>query len=354
MGHVSRAAPAAGGIANAFWAKGQSAMFRTKVPFIGSAALVAVLVALGPKQTLAQWKPSKPIDFIVMAGKGGGADKAARFLARIIFIRQLVDVPVRIVNMPGRSGGDAMVALKERRGDDHAIMFTLNSFYTTPIRYPDLKIDIAQFTPIARLAEDTFVLWVNSRRAGIRTMEDFLKAARGKGKSWVMAGTGTGAEDNLLTDFLRATYQIDITYQAMKGGGAVARALAEDQVDSTVNNPSEQVGYFKDDVTRPIVSFTRGRLKAFAATPALRETGVDFQYLMQRSVVGAPGMSAPARAFYEAVFTDIYKSAEWQHYRRRNSLQGELLVGEDLRKYWLSAREQHRRWAMALEIMLPN
>jgi hypothetical protein len=30
------------------------------------------------------WEPRKPVEFIVMAGKGGGADKAVRFMQNII------------------------------------------------------------------------------------------------------------------------------------------------------------------------------------------------------------------------------------------------------------------------------
>ena len=41
-------------------------------------------------------------------------------------------------------------------------MATLNSYYTTPLRNPKLGVNIEDFTPIARLALDTFVLWVNA------------------------------------------------------------------------------------------------------------------------------------------------------------------------------------------------
>ena len=30
------------------------------------------------------WEPKKPVEFIIMAGKGGGADKAVRFMQNIL------------------------------------------------------------------------------------------------------------------------------------------------------------------------------------------------------------------------------------------------------------------------------
>ncbi|MEQ1709977.1 MAG: tripartite tricarboxylate transporter substrate-binding protein [Hyphomicrobium sp.] len=301
----------------------------------------------------AAWQPSKPIEFVVMAGPGGGADQAVRFLVDVIAKQGLAKVPFTVVNEPGRSGGDALAKLQARTGDDHVILFTLNSFYTTPLDMPDLKIDVARFTPIARLAEDVFLLWVNSERADIKTIDDFVKAAKAKGKGWVMAGTGKGAEDQLLTEFLNATYGLDMTYKSFGGGGEVAKELAEKRADSTVNNPAEQNNFYPKGMTKPIVAFTPARLPAYIATPTLRETGMDFTYFMQRSVVGAPRMSPGAASWYDKLFRSLFDSPQWKDYATRNSLGGALLTGQSLMGYWVKEREKHARWKMAIELMKP-
>lgn len=311
--------------------------------------LCAPVTADAPRA--AGWQPTKPVQFIVMAGKGGGADQAVRFLVDVIAKESLAQVPFEVINISGRSGGDAMLELQKRAGDDHSILFTLNSFYTTPLDQPDLKIDVGKFTPIARLAEDVFLLWVNSERADINTIEEFVAAAKAKGKDWVMAGTGKGAEDELLTELLNATYDLQMTYKSFGGGGEVAKELAEKRADSTVNNPSEQNNFYPKGLTKPIVAITPQRLKQYLKTPTLRETGMDFHYFMQRSVVGAPAMSAPARTFYVELFDKLFKSAAWQEYRTKNSLAGDLLTGPQLMSYWLAEREKHARWKMAIGLM---
>jgi putative tricarboxylic transport membrane protein len=321
---------------------------------MSAAILLAISVALSilvspPAQSA--WKPTKPITFIVMAGKGGGADKAVRFLVKTIGEHKLVDVPFNIVNIPGNSGGDALVELQKRRGDNHAILFTLNSFYTTPIRKPELGIDVSGFTPIARLAEDVFLLWVHSDHKEINTIDDFVEAARKKGSGWVMAGTGSGSEDNLLTDFFNTMYGLQITYRPLKGGGAVAKELVEKKCDSTVNNPSEQAKYYAEGLTKPIVAITPARLEQYQRTPTLNETGMAFHYYMQRSVVGAPAMSEEAKAFYDALFEKLFNSPEWQQYRKKNSLSGELLKGPELMSYWTKELEKHRRWDMTISVL---
>jgi tripartite-type tricarboxylate transporter receptor subunit TctC len=291
---------------------------------------------------LAEWQPQKPIEFVVMAGKGGGADKAVRFFQSIIAKHKLAPVPVTPINKPGGSGAEALVYMKGKEGDNHTVMFTLNSFYTTPLRQPALGVDITTFTPIARMAEDTFLLWVNSDRKDINNVDDFVKAAKAKGSDWIMAGTGKASEDNLLTDFLNTAYGLKMKYVPYKGGGKVAKELAGNNADSTVNNPSEQLGFFQAGKTKPLAAFTPERLPMFKDTPTFTELGENMVYFMQRTVVGAPGMSPDAEAYYISLFTKVFNSEEWQKYRKDKSLQGDLLTGEKLMDYWKRERDVHK------------
>ncbi len=321
---------------------------RRVVHFAVATILCSFLIGL---PALAQWQPSRPIDFVIMAGKGGGADRIVRNLIEIIEKHRLSPVPMNPVNIPGNSGADALVHLKERTGDNHVLLFTLNSFFTTPIERPELGIDISKFAPIGRMAEDTFLLWVHADRTDIKSLDDFVKAARAKGEGWIMAGTGQGQEDSLLTDFLNSTYGLKMTYAAFGGGGAVAKELAEKRADSTVNNPSEQSDFYPKGLTKPIAAFTPQRLQMYLRTPTFRETGMDFSYFMQRSVVGAPGMTPEAQDYYIRLFKRVFDTPEWQDYMKKNSLFGEFLSGPELMKYWLEQREKHARWKMALQVM---
>jgi putative tricarboxylic transport membrane protein len=308
-------------------------------------SVVAVLlfagITLGSVATAtADWKPKKPIDFVIMAGKGGGADRMARLMQTIIEKHKFSPMPFIPINKPGGSGAESLIYLKQKAGDDHTVMVTLNSFYTTPLRQPKLNVDIATFTPIGRMAEDTFLLWVNSETP-IKSVVDFVKAAKDKGNTWIMAGTGKGQEDELLTSFLNSAYGLKMKYIPYKGGGRVAKELAGKQADSTVNNPSEQLGFYTAGKTRPLAAFTSTRLPMFKDTPTFKELGKDFVYLMQRSVVGAPGMSPEAADFYRNVFAQVYVSDEWQKYMHDKSLLGGFLTGNMLQDYWSAEKKVH-------------
>ncbi|MGE0626541.1 MAG: Bug family tripartite tricarboxylate transporter substrate binding protein [Hyphomicrobiaceae bacterium] len=305
---------------------------------VGSFALADATV------TFADWKPAKPVEFVVMAGKGGGADKAVRFMQSII-AKEKLGPTVLPVNKAGGSGAEALLYVKGKSGDDHTIMFTLNSFYTTPLRQEKLNIDISKFTPIMRMAEDTFCLWVNTKRkdgAKINTVDDFVKAAKAAGDKWLMAGTGKASEDNLLTDYLNSAYGLKMKYIPYAGGGTVAKTLAGNNADSTVNNPSEAIGFFQAGQVRPVACFTPERLALFKDAPTFKELGQDFVYFMQRTVVGAPSMSKEATAYYQNLFKKVFTSKDWQTYRTKNSLQGDPISGDELMAYWKREQAVHR------------
>jgi len=303
--------------------------------FIAAGMTISAVVG-----SAAAWEPNKPIDFIIMAGKGGGADKMARLMQAIVEKEGLANRPLVPTNKSGGSGAEALLAAKSANDPDHTIMVTLNSFYTTPLRQPCLDVDVLTFAPVARMAEDTFLLWVH-KDSGITTFEEWLEVAKADGSKWVMGGTGSNSEDNIITDFLNDNFGLSMKYIPYKGGGAVAKDVAGKQINSSVNNPSEALGFYESGDMIALVAFTNERLPMFPDVPTLKEKGVDFSYFMQRSVVGAPGMSAEAEAYYSNLFAQVYASDDWQKYKSSKSLMGDLMSGDELMAYWKVQRANH-------------
>jgi putative tricarboxylic transport membrane protein len=292
------------------------------------------------------WQPKKPVEFVIMAGKGGGADRLARFIQGIIAKNKFASKPFVPINKGGGSGAEALRYLKDKAGDPHVIMATLNSYYTTPLRQPGLGVDISTFTPIARMAEDTFQLWVTAD-SGIKSVKDYVAAVKKAGAAnWKMGGTGKGQEDSLVTAMLEKKFGIKHTYIPFKGGGTVAKQLIGKHINSTVNNPSEQAGFWSAGKSVPLASFTpKGKLKGkFGSIPTFEELGYgnDLVYYMQRSVVAPPKVSKEVQAFYVGVFEKVYNTPAWQKYLNTKGLIPGWLTGAKLTSYFVAEREAHR------------
>lgn len=314
--------------------------------------VLLMLAAIFTPPAGAAWEPYKPVEFIIMAGQGGGADQMARLMQSIIEKHELSPQPFIPINKPGGSGAEALRYLNDKAGDDHVVMITLNSFYTTPLLNPELGVDIATFTPIGRMALDTFLLWVNSN-SDIQSLEDWVAQVKEKGKDWKMGGTGQGQEDSLVTGMLEGKFGLEMTYVPFPGGGTVAKNLIGEHIDSTVNNPSEQLGFFEAGQSRPLMALTPERLPQFPDVPTSSELGHDdLVYYMQRSINASPEMPSEAQQFYIDLFSKVFQSEEWQKFCSSDGVFcDEWLAGDDLAEYHKTEKAKHEELLKSMNLL---
>ncbi len=313
----------------------------TKRTFIGLAGASAIALSAAP--AVAQgWEPTRPIDFVIMAGPGGGADQIARFIQSVVEKNDMAPRPLVPNNKGGGSGAEALIWLNNASDPDHTILVTLNSFFSTPIRQPDLGIDIMTFTPIAMMGVDPFALWVH-KDSGIESFEQWVETVKGANGEYVTGGTGTGQEDSIVFAYTNNAFDIDSKYIPFDGGGAVAAALAGQQIQATVNNPAEARGFFQSEDIRPLLVFSDEEMPAYPGIPTMKSKGHDFSYYNQRAVVGAPGMSDEAAAYYQDLFKKVYESPEWQGYLESESLSPLWMTPEEQKAYWELQMDVHKQ-----------
>ena len=69
---------------------------RSKWMKAGLLALAGVSIA-----AQAAWEPTKPVEFVVPAGTGGGADQMARFVQGVVAKHKLMKQSIVVVNKGG-------------------------------------------------------------------------------------------------------------------------------------------------------------------------------------------------------------------------------------------------------------
>ena len=169
---------------------------RDHVASVIGMAVVALGLALSQGNVRA-WEPAKPVEFIVPAGTGGGADIMARFIAPLIEKHKLSPQPVIVVNRSGGAGAEGFLHVKGKAGDPHVIIITLDNLFTTPLA-TGVPFSWKDLTPVARLALDWFVLWVNAETP-YKSAADYLAAVKAKPGEFKKGGTGTAQEDRKST-----------------------------------------------------------------------------------------------------------------------------------------------------------
>jgi tripartite-type tricarboxylate transporter receptor subunit TctC len=304
---------------------------------------VAALALLAPGSPAAAWEPTKPVEFIVPAGTGGGADQMARIIAPLVEKYKLSPRPLVVVNKPGGAGAEGFTYVKAKEGDAHTIIITLSNLFTTPL-HTGVPFNWKDLTPITRLALDEFILWVNAETP-YKTAKEYVDAVKGKPTSFKMGGTGTAQEDQIITIQLEQALGLKFIYVPFKGGGEVCANLVGKHVDSTVNNPIECAGHWRANRVRPLAVFDDARLtaKGWGDIPTVKEAlGADIEYLMLRGIFGAPKMPAEAVAFYQGMLRKVYDSPEFKDYLEQGALKPSWLTGPEFVK-WLEGTEALHR-----------
>ena len=312
-----------------------------------SAALFAALVAAALPGVPAQaaWEPTKPIEFVVPAGTGGGADQMARLVAGIVEKHKLSPRPMIVVNKSGGAGAEGFLQVKGKKGDAHTIIITLSNLFTTPL-HTGVPFNWKDLTPIARLALDEFILWVNAETP-YKTAKEYIAAVkeRSGGDRMKMGGNGSAKEEKIITIQLEQANGAKFTYVPFKGGGEVCVNLVGKHVDSTVNNPIECVSHWKAGRVRPLAVFDTARISTaeWKDIPTVKEAlGADISYLMLRGIFGAPDMPKDAVEWYQGMLKKVYETPEFKDYLSKGALKPAWETGPEFVKWLGGAEELHR------------
>ena len=205
------------------------------------------------------WEPSKPVELVVPAGTGGGADQMSRLIQGIVIKHKLMKQSMIVVNKAGGAGAEGFIDVKEAKGDPHKIIITLSNLFTTPMA-TGVPFNWKEMTPVTMMALDQFVLWVNAETP-YKTAKDYIAAVKAAGPNKMkMGGTGSKQEDQIITVGLEKATGTKFIYIPFQGGGAVAVQLVGKHIDSTVNNPIEAVSQWRAGALRPLCVFDDTRM----------------------------------------------------------------------------------------------
>ena len=318
-----------------------------------AAFAIGAVAALQPVSALAAWEPTKPIEFVVPAGTGGGADQMARFLQGVIAKHNLSKQPFIVVNKSGGAGAEGFLEVKGAKGDPHKIIITLSNLFTTPLA-TGVPFNWKDLTPVAMLALDEFVLWVNAD-APYKTAQDYVNAIKaGQDGQFKMAGTGSKQEDQIITVALEKTTGAKFTYIPYKGGGEVAVQLVGNHVDSTVNNPIEAVAQWRGGKLRPLCVFDAQPMaydeqivdgKSWKDIPTCKSQGLDIEYLMLRGIFMSPRATKDQVEYYIELFKKVRATPEWQDFMKSGAFNTTFMTGADYAK-WVEAEEKRHETLM--------
>jgi putative tricarboxylic transport membrane protein len=313
------------------------------------ALAAAALAVAGPAR--AAWEPTKPVEFVVPAGTGGGADQMARLIQGIVVKHKLMKESMVVVNKSGGAGAEGFLAVKEAKGDPHKIIITLSNLFTTPMA-TGVPFSWKDMTPVSMMALDQFVLWIKADEP-YKNATEYLAAVKAAGPNkFKMGGTGSKQEDQIITVGLEKATGTKFIYVPYKGGGEVAVQLVGGHINSTVNNPIEAVAQWRAGALRPLCVFDDTRMpykekitdkQSWNDIPTCKEAGVPTDYVMLRGIFMAPGVTAEQTAYYVDLMKKVRETPDWKEYMEKGAFNTTTMSGTDYVKWLSNAEILHRQ-----------
>jgi putative tricarboxylic transport membrane protein len=295
----------------------------------GSALVVAG--SFGPAH--AEFKPTRPIEFVVHGGPGSGNDVFARSLVAIIDQEKFAPVRFQVVNKPGGGSTAAAAYIASKRADPHVIGCWTNIWLIDPLLQEAATNGLLSLTPIARLAIEPALVVVRAD-SPIKSMADFIRLAKEKPGALKMSGGSIASRENIVRQLLMKVTGARWAFISFPSGGERIAALLGGHVDLMIVDPSEAGEQVRAGKLRTIAQVSEGRLAGFPDVPTLKEAGFDIPNVPQmRGVLGSPGMSTDAVTYYEDLFLKVSRTATWQKFLDENYFDGEFVKAAELKAF---------------------
>ena len=297
--------------------------------------LVALALAIAwPAQ--AQFKPTKQIEFVVHGGPGSGNDVFARALTAIIEQEKLAPVRVQVVNKPGGGSTAAGNYVVSKKNDPHVIACFTNIWLIDPLVQEAAVNRLQDMSPIARLVIEPALVVVLAD-SPYKSLGQFIEAAKANPGKLKWSGGSIMSRENTVRQLLMQKTGARWAFISFPSGGERLAALLGGHVEMMIVDPSEAVEQIRAGKFRPIAQVSEHRLPGFPDVPTIKEAGFDIPDVPQmRGVVGAPGMSPEAVAYYEDLFFKVSQTPAWQKFLTDSQLDGQYVKTAELKTFLVS------------------
>ncbi|HET8576487.1 MAG TPA: tripartite tricarboxylate transporter substrate binding protein [Methylomirabilota bacterium] len=298
--------------------------------------IVIGMTALGagwnPRGAVAQEKyPSRPIDFIVPWGTGGGADSMAREVGSLS--QPFLGVALPVSNVPGASGNTGLAQILAGNADGYTIaVYIADTLATIPTGLARHKVD--DFAWIARTEVADSFLFVKTE-GPFKTIQELFRHAQERPGQLRVASTGFGSVDDVTVRYLEKKGYKMTTVPYPKPGERYAATLGG-HAEVLYEQAGDIQQYLSAGQLRPLIIFARKRHPAFPDVPASAELGLDITLPQFRGIVAKRGTPADrvqtlAAGFKKAMDTPQWKKFSAQWYLREDSYMGPEKFGEWVR-----------------------
>ncbi|MDB5880434.1 MAG: transporter substrate-binding protein [Ramlibacter sp.] len=285
--------------------------------------------------------PARAIRLVVPFPPGGGTDTTSRMIAEKL--GTLLGWTVVIDNKPGAGGNIGLDAVAKAAPDGYTIgMGQAANLAINPSLYPKMPFDpLKDLTPIVSIAEQPVVLVVR-QDSPLRTLADFVQAAKARPGTVGVAQAGNGTVGHLAGELLKRRAGIQILQVPYKGAGPAMTDLLGGQVETYFGNTVSVMSQLSAGKIRALAISSARRITALPSVPTVAEQGyAGFDATTWLGLVGPAGMPAEAVARINAETVTILARAD---VKEKLVQEGSEPTPGTAQQFAAQIRAEHAKW----------
>ena len=251
------------------------------------AACVAACTSFAGTALAQEHYPSRPIEFIVPWGPGGGADQVARKLGQLLEPDLKVSLPV--VNVAGATGQTGHAKLLAANADGYTLEVMTGDTFAL-LADPNARLKLADVIPLGVVIQQASGFFV-AENAPYKTWADVEKAA--KERPLKVAVTGFGSPDDITVNYFAAKgLKLDSVPYAKPGERYTS--IIGGHADLLYEQAGDVRNFVDTKQIRPVIFFYGKTVGDFSAIPVSTSLGYNIT-LPQFRVILVKAGTDPAR-----------------------------------------------------------
>jgi tripartite-type tricarboxylate transporter receptor subunit TctC len=263
-----------------------------KRQWLRATALALVAAALAGGATAQDFPSKRAVTLMVGFAPGGAADAAARLIAK-----KLGDNIGQTVVVDNRAGAGGNIAHQlVANGPADGSMLLLGSIGPLTIAPHMMKVGYDPFKDLAPVSGGVHfpnVLVVNAG-SGIKTLADFVAAARKQPGTVTFASTGAGSASHLTGELFGQQAKVDMVHVPYKGGAPAMQDLLANRFTGYFAAPPTALPHIESGKLIPLATTGLTRPAYMPNVPTVAESGYPgFEALNWYAFVASARTPAP-------------------------------------------------------------
>ncbi len=244
-------------------------------------------------QAQAPW-PSRPVRVINPYSPGGTTDIVMRLMGERL--ERAFGQPFPIESRPG-AGGSVGTAAAAQATDGHTLLITnTGPLAVAPAMIPNLAYDPARAFTYVTMFGGAPILCAVKADSPIRTIADYVAAAKAKPEQVSYGNSGAGSMGHLAGLAFEQAAGVKLLHVPFRGAPEAQAAVLSGDTVSIWDTVGAHAGAVRQGALRPLAQSGQGRLPLFPDIPTVAEQGYPSVVVLNWFLLAAPAGFPPAVA----------------------------------------------------------